>query len=194
MRKDQNQIVESLKSVTEIMKEMTEDNDRSVVIVGAAHIDYLLKKILVRSLLPPIKPREDELLEGDTPLATFSARINMAYRMALIDKEFARSLHLLRKIRNSFAHEPKTKKLTDSPHSDRVSELLRNIEQGSVLTTLKSHFAKNGIDDQSLDFRIIISLMVAVLELKSRNLPKSIKANPASITWIPSDVCIESQV
>jgi hypothetical protein len=85
--------------------EFKNETDRAAVIVGAAKLDYLLYQILGRYLLPITGTKDDELLEGDSPLSTFSSRINLCHRLGLIDTQFARSLHLVRKIRNTFAHE-----------------------------------------------------------------------------------------
>lgn len=63
---------------------MKEENDRAVVIVGAANIDDLLRNLVERSLLPPMNKKQDELLNGYSPLSSFSSKINLCYRLALI--------------------------------------------------------------------------------------------------------------
>jgi hypothetical protein len=60
-------------------------------------------------------------------LATFSARINAAYRFGLIGAKFRKSLHYVRKVRNAFAHHTKTPSLDDSPYRDWISQM----EKGS---------------------------------------------------------------
>src|SRR5438128_2585584 len=80
------------------------ESDRAAVILGAAKLDMMLFQIL-QARLVSCATGKDELLEGDNPLSTFSARINVAFRLGLITSELARALHLVRRIRNSFAHE-----------------------------------------------------------------------------------------
>src|SRR2546422_8611501 len=80
------------------------ESDRAAVILGAAKLDATLGQILDRHLRPSLSS-SDELLDGDSPLSTFSARIAVCYRLGLISSEFAKTLHQVRKIRNSFAHE-----------------------------------------------------------------------------------------
>ena len=46
-------LVSAMRSVTEFVVELKEENDRAVVIVGAANIDLLLRKLVEGSLLPP---------------------------------------------------------------------------------------------------------------------------------------------
>src|ERR1041384_5909756 len=85
------------------MRDFLKESDRAAVILGAAKIDALLCA-MIESALRPVTSGEDDLLEGDAPLSTFSARIRVAYRLGLIDADFAKLLHVLRKLRNSFAH------------------------------------------------------------------------------------------
>lgn len=57
-----------------------------------------------------IERRAKKALFEDTgaALATFSAKINLAYAMGLISQEEAKDLHAMQKIRNAFAHSVKT--------------------------------------------------------------------------------------
>lgn len=85
---------------------LKERNVRPLIIIGAAKIDDLLFEIIGAFLLPKrAKLKEqDELLEGDNPLGTFSARIKTCHRLGLIDDEFCQALERLRTIRNKSAH------------------------------------------------------------------------------------------
>ncbi len=67
---------------------LSERSPRLLVIVGASKVDNLLLGILAAYLLPKrAKAKDqDELLEGDRPLATLSARIKICYRLGLIDE------------------------------------------------------------------------------------------------------------
>jgi len=59
-----------MKSVAKIINEFREENDRAVVIIGGVNVDNLLRRLIERSLLPS-REKDDELLEGDSPLSTF---------------------------------------------------------------------------------------------------------------------------
>ena len=76
---------------------LSEQAARPLIIIGASKVDHLLLEVLRRFLLPKIgKVKEpDELLEGDTPLATFSARIKMCRRLGLIDETLYLTLDAL---------------------------------------------------------------------------------------------------
>lgn len=103
--------------------EFLNETDRAAVILGAAKLDILLYQVLQRYLVPDTS-KSDDLLDGDSPLGTFSAKITACYRLGLIDKQLARSLHLVRRIRNSFAHELSGISLNSGAHRDRVRELV----------------------------------------------------------------------
>jgi len=85
---------------------LAERNCRPLVIIAASRIDYLLCEILGIFLLPKLAKGKDkdELLEGDTPLSTFSARIKICRRLGLIDETLYLALERLRTLRNLSAH------------------------------------------------------------------------------------------
>lgn len=101
---------------------------RPLVIVGASKIDDLLLQILSQYLLPKnASPKQpDELLEGDHPLATFSARIKLAYRLGIIDKTLYSALEQVRTLRNLGAHSIAFDTVR-SPMRERLAELRKKI-------------------------------------------------------------------
>jgi DNA-binding MltR family transcriptional regulator len=80
-----------------------EKNDRAIAIVGATFLDTILEHIL-RAFLIDNETEVNKLLQYDQPLGTFSGKITMAYCLGLIYKPVRDDLHLVRKIRNEFAH------------------------------------------------------------------------------------------
>lgn len=142
--------------------EFKSESDRAAVILGAAKLDILLYQCLDRFLIP-CPTGKDELLEGDSPLATFSSRINMVFRLGLISNEFARSLHLVRRIRNSFAHELSGVSLTSGAHKDRIRELVMPIQQTSAFKHILKEYYDEKSDPASL-FRATVGLMALRLE------------------------------
>lgn len=78
-----------------------EKSDRAAAILAFATIDALLENLLRAGMLPE-SPKD--IFKGSGPLATVSAKIKMAFSFGLISKNEHQDLHLLRKIRNDFAH------------------------------------------------------------------------------------------
>ncbi len=106
----------------DFMKEFLMESDRAAVVLGACKIDMLLAETLSKFLLPTKGPTDD-LLGGDGPLSTFSARIKMCNRLGIIDDNFARLLNVFRRLRNEFAHHVGSSSLSEEPARDRVRAL-----------------------------------------------------------------------
>jgi hypothetical protein len=66
------------------VEEFRSESDRAAVILGVAKLDVVMYQIIQQALLPSASSN-DELLDGDTPLSTFSAKINFLYRLGIID-------------------------------------------------------------------------------------------------------------
>lgn len=147
----------------EFVEEFKGESDRAAVILGAAKLDSLLMQILDRFLLPSLSSN-DELLDGDSPLSTFSARINSCYRLGLISSEFAKSLHLVRRIRNAFAHETSGCSLSTGAHSDRIKSLLLPLRPLPFFSEFRDHFF--GEASPSVEFKACLAMMAARLEAR----------------------------
>jgi hypothetical protein len=137
------------------------ESDRAAVILGAAKLDALLAQVLDRHFLPSLASN-DELLDGDSPLSTFSSRINISYRLGLITSDFAKALHLVRRIRNAFAHEISGVSLSSGSHSDRLRSLLLPFLPLPFFKLFRKQFF--GEETPQSNFRTCLALMVARLE------------------------------
>lgn len=62
-------------------------------------------EILIQLRMPNLSNRlREKLFEGYGPVATFSAKIDIAYAFDIIDQDTRQTLNALRVIRNAFAH------------------------------------------------------------------------------------------
>ena len=96
----------SIDLMLELTKEFENESDRSAAVLAGGYLDHLLGDLIATAMV--VGPKEvDDLLyaDGQGPLGTFRARVDTAYCMGLISKDEYRDLHLIRKIRNDFAHE-----------------------------------------------------------------------------------------
>ena len=85
-------------------KSIQEESTRAKVVLSACYLDELLNQLL-QLLLKPLNSKNDPLFDGpQAPLSSFSAKIDLAARVGVISEDTKRSLHLVRKIRNRFAH------------------------------------------------------------------------------------------
>ena len=99
------------------------ESDRGLVLVGSSHLDGVLKDILKIYLREP-RTTNDTLFSHQGALGSFSNRIEMAYRLGLIDRDFAYVLDRVRKSRNDMAHYIENFSLNASPHVDYVQDAI----------------------------------------------------------------------
>jgi hypothetical protein len=101
------------------------ESDRGSVLVAASELEDALTALLKARLLPSLD-RDDELFDGAySPFNTFSAKIDLACRVGCINPPVRKSCHILRKIRNDFAHATKIKNFDNPATQDRIRELFK---------------------------------------------------------------------
>lgn len=93
----------NLEEMIELRVILSNETDRGCALMATAYLDQALGNYICASLV------DDEsviktLLGSQGPLGTFSSRIDLSYMLGLISFADRRNLHLIRKIRNDFAH------------------------------------------------------------------------------------------
>lgn len=160
---DEQSRSETRENFKKFVAEFSAESDRACVVVGAARLDTLLKRLLSSFLLPSAAA-SDELLDGDSPLGTFSARIHACHRLGLIDAEFARALNLIRRIRNEFAHESAAVSLADRSHRDRIQHLVSPLRNVSIYQTFLKMPQLGQAQGAAREFRAALAFVCARLE------------------------------
>ena len=82
---------------------LTKETDRGCALFASSYLDKALSDLLLCALAYDKKIKND-LFNGNAPLASFSARIKLAYYLGKISNVERRDLDLIRKIRNDLAH------------------------------------------------------------------------------------------
>ncbi|HDR7261072.1 transcriptional regulator [Bacillus paranthracis] len=95
---------EYLIAFQEFEKELENSSDRGMVLVCGSIIDRLLHDLL-KSFLIKSDNVEKDLFKSNGVLATFDAKIKMAYYLGLISKKEQQNITYLQRIRNKFAHQ-----------------------------------------------------------------------------------------
>jgi len=144
---------------------LAERSARPLIIVGATKVDHLLFEILHLFLLPKIaKERDqDELLEGDTPLATFSARIKMCRRLGLLDETLYRILEQLRALRNLAAHRIAFD-VAKSPAREHLAELRRQIQSRHSYRLTKERYFDSTLYPPIEELQCLLLTLCVLLE------------------------------
>lgn len=110
-------------AVRRLQSELQSESPRGIVLVSAAMLEEALRELLLGFLVPNASS-SDTLFDGPTaPFASFSAKIDAAYRLGLVSHTFARDLHVIRRIRNDVAHKPQGFKFEDPSPRERILAL-----------------------------------------------------------------------
>jgi len=167
---EKEQLSAQKKRIKNFIDEFSKESNRASVVLCAAKLDYLLYQILTTYLLPNTGS-QDELLGSDRALGTFSARINISYRLGLIDADLARALHLFRKLRNAFAHEVSGSSFSHGPHQDWIREIIAPLAKYDDYHDFKKAIFKNKTEIEA-DFYSGASILVARLEALQSKISK----------------------
>jgi len=102
------------------------ETDRGCALTCSAYLQSELADLLSAYMV------DDEgvtagLLEGSGSLASFYAQIDAAYVLGLVSAAARRDLHIIRRIRNAFAHEPGAITFDDDSIASRCNELHHDI-------------------------------------------------------------------
>lgn len=136
-------------------EEFAKESDRASVILSVAMLDEALATLL-RSRLIAVTSADDSLLDGAyAPISSFSARVDLAYRVGLISVQFCRDLHIIRRIRNEFAHNVSGCSFDSATIRSRVIELSR-----SCKAIIEGEVRKSFPDGIKGDFQILVSWML----------------------------------
>lgn len=113
--------------IEDFKKELDGASDRAAAVVAGAVFDEILHELLLAAMVKDTSS-EKELFSGSGALATFSAKIEVAFRMGLISKGERKHLTLIRRVRNDFAHRLSGVSFAASPVKERIRELEIPIE------------------------------------------------------------------
>ena len=97
-----------------IIKELENQTDRGVAIIGAAYLEERLAEALMSYFSDKIKNKvtinknretvEKRIFRGYGPLTTFSGKIDLGFALGFYGEKSLADFHVIRDIRNDFAH------------------------------------------------------------------------------------------
>jgi DNA-binding MltR family transcriptional regulator len=110
------------RSFQEFLEPFQSETDRAAALLAAAMLDDKLREILESFLLDSKISRR--LLDSpNAALRGFSSRIDAAYALGFLDDAEYKELHIVRDIRNDFAHSWRTLTFETQSVRDRVRNL-----------------------------------------------------------------------
>jgi DNA-binding MltR family transcriptional regulator len=141
-------------AMADFFESLHDESDRAIPVLAFAYVDVEMSRLLKSSLNRSVEGGLTRLFGPLGPLGSASARINLAHALHWLSDETAHDLHVLRKIRNRFAHQLVDKGLRDRQTIDDLVEhrlLIRVLEQGVPDMT-------EVFEDSALDMRVLIPL------------------------------------
>jgi hypothetical protein len=90
--------------ISGVIDELEKQSDRGAGIIAAAFIEEILELVILNRLRPLSSDKHRNLFKGNSPLSTFAAKIDIAYAIGIINDLGHIQLHLIREVRNRFAH------------------------------------------------------------------------------------------
>lgn len=141
----------------ELFQQIADESPRGMVLVIAAELDRMLL-LSIKELLKDGAGLTALNQDNQGPISTFSARINLAHALGIIDDAEHRDLNLIRKIRNDFAHDVSAS-LYDQSINSRAAELSmamiaadagENIEKAAVFLLIQLAAAIDGAKQATL--------------------------------------------
>lgn len=150
------------------MEMFSQESDRACVILTVSFLDELLT-LCLRMKLVAAPSSADSIFEGgNAPFASFSSKIDLAYRLGIISNRLCRDLHLVRKIRNDFAHNIEGCHFSGQKVHNRVREL-RNGFVDLIDIYRTEEAAKIYQDGDRGEFQFCCSWMIDYLHELSRS-------------------------
>ena len=103
-------------------KKYEASDDRSCAILFTAYLDNCLGETFLCITKHPEDARE-KLLKDTRPMGTLSAKIDLLWVLGQLSEPVYRDMHLIRRIRNEFAHSVAISSFNQDPVRSRCLEL-----------------------------------------------------------------------
>jgi hypothetical protein len=135
---------------------MEGDDDRTAALVSASDLEGSIEQAISKRMRPLSTQEYNDLFFGDSPLATFSAKIKLGYALRIYGSETRTELDLIRDVRNAFAHSRRAISFSIPEVAD-ICDLLRSYKQNAETQEIAGP-KKKFVDSC---YRIAIKIMAA---------------------------------
>jgi DNA-binding MltR family transcriptional regulator len=156
---------------------MLNESHRGSVLLGTSLLEKYLKELLHRFMVPAETRQDDDDIFGKNGfLGTFSSRIKLSYRLGLISEDEYRDLEVIRRIRNTFAHEL----LNASFDNQSISSKCDN------LTTARRIGEATGFGQGAVSkFQITVALLCSNIALRALHIQNERRSIAKPFTLVP---------
>ena len=157
---------------TKFMDEFSKESDRAAAILSAIMLDAALEALLKKKLVKVSKSKEKLIGKTHTPISNFAAKIDLTYRLGLISQNCCNALHLIREIRNDFAHDIEGCNFQNQIVQKKINQIMQECDMSESITQEN----KDSTYEGRMDFQLIISWILLQLFIKNERI-RRIKNN-----------------
>ena len=136
-----------------------QETDRGAAVLAGSYAENLLGLYL--KLFMTDHSLNEKIFGAHGSLSSFSQRIDFAQAFGYLSKQQCADLHIVRKIRNHFAHHPKSASFTESPIREWASAL------STASSNSPEYTALTGVPRQRLPFILAIVLLIITYNQKA---------------------------
>jgi len=188
-----------LVDLSNVVRQLGEEDIRFIPIIACAYGDDLLKRVFKEVLPAGVPGGVTEMLGGYGPLSDLSKRIRLAYAFDVLSGDLMDALDRVRSARNRISHDWDLSQFSDFHIKGRVAELF----------PIEDHLPDRAMDfpelssqlDQSSIFRVRLVWLVGRLkyEAEAYHLAKKVRLSPrralyenGGTAWLASvaDICM----
>jgi hypothetical protein len=145
------------------LEELKTQSDRGAAVIAAAVLDDLLELLILERFIELGSERRESLFKRTgAPLSSFSAKIEVSYALGVISNGIRLGLHLIRDVRNEFAH--RIEQVTFD-HPD-VAKIIETRMMGPLQKPGKANREKY-LDSFSVFAMLIYGILQADIRVKS---------------------------
>lgn len=148
-------------------EKISTESDRGAILVASSLLEQSLESIIKDKLIGPVEGVEkDPLFKGaNPPLGTFSAKIEVAYRLKLIDEDQKKTLNTFRSLRNKFAHTVSVSKLLDPSVKDQLIAAIEHSPDLIKELSENGHRLNQNVSEnlRKMDPRILFDVAFSIL-------------------------------
>jgi DNA-binding MltR family transcriptional regulator len=150
--------------IKKIMNDLLDRDDLNTAITAVSIVEAHLEKLIVSRLHRSDKDFTNRLFENRGPLSDFNSKILVAEAFGLLTRPLADELHVIRAIRNAFAHAKMTLTFDIEPVESEVRKLklLTTIGGGKIPGPIKESLAAQ-LSTQSV-FLLVISILLIIID------------------------------
>jgi hypothetical protein len=150
--------------IKKIMNDLFDRDDLNIAITAVSIVEAHLEKLIISRLHRSDKDFTNRLFENRGPLSDFNSKILVAEAFGLLTRPLADELHVIRGIRNTFAHAKMTLTFDLEPVESEVRKLklLTSMGGGKIPGPIKESLAAQ-LSPQSA-FLLVISILLIIID------------------------------